>query len=256
MQKYFNVFLEFDHAKLHAIIEKTVKDHGKGYVCVVDANVLTMAQKEIEYRSILNSSLINTCDGSSIALMASWIYKAKFKALNGPEIFELYIEKPYNHLLLGSTEAVLKRIKLRLQNKGIKTSFLHSLSLPFNSVEEFNYLKIARQINCLKPDIIWVSLGAPKQERFMHNILPYINCGVMFGIGAAFNFYIGELTIPRIRIGRLRLIWLNRLYNEPKKLTKRLLSYLVVLPKLYWHEKKNAKKNLNKVKTHKKCVKF
>lgn len=241
MQKYFNVFLEFDVARFKAIVEKTVEEHGKGYVCIVDANVLTIAQKETEYRSIINSSLINSCDGSSIAAIASWVYKAKFQALNGPEIFESYIEKPYKHLLLGSTYAILETIKLRLQKKGLNTANLNLLTLPFNSVEEFNYTAIAREINNFRPDLIWVSLGAPKQEQFMSKLLPHIKCGVMLGIGAAFNFYIGELKIPRLKIGQLRFIWLNRLFNEPKKLIKRLLPYIVILPKLYLAEKKSLK---------------
>jgi N-acetylglucosaminyldiphosphoundecaprenol N-acetyl-beta-D-mannosaminyltransferase len=241
MKNYFNVYLEFNHTKLYSVIENTVNNKGKGYVCVIDANVLTMAQKSTEYKSILNSSLINTCDGSSIALLAGWIYNEKYRALNGPEIFSSYIEKPYKHLLLGSTESILERINQRLLMKGITNPSIISLALPFNSVDEFNFIEIANEINRIKPEMIWVSLGAPKQEQFMYNLLPHINSGVMFGIGAAFNFYIGEITIPRLKFGRLRLIWLSRLFNEPKKLTKRLLPYVLLLPKLYWTEYKKNK---------------
>lgn len=239
--KFFNVFLEFDHKRLHAIIYKTILDKGKGYVCFVDANVLTMAQKDTEYLSILNSSLVNTCDGSSIATLAGWIYKAKFQALNGPAIFEQYVEKPYNQLLLGSTDIILNKIKQTLQTKGINPSGFQFMQLPVCPVDEFNYINIAKELNNLKPEIIWVSLGAPKQERFMYRLLPYIDSGVMFGIGAAFNFYIGKLSVPRITIGRLRFIWLNRLFNEPRKITKRVLPYLLSLPGLYWDERKRKR---------------
>ncbi|MCS2525263.1 WecB/TagA/CpsF family glycosyltransferase [Bacteroides ovatus] len=60
-------------------------------------------------------------------------------------------------------------------------------------VDQFDYPAIAKQINELHPDIVWVSLGAPKQETFIHNIFPCIEQGVLFGIGAAFNFYTGDL---------------------------------------------------------------
>ena len=241
MQKYFNIFLEFNHTRLHEIINNAIADKVGCYVCVVDANVLTIAKRDADYRSILNSSIVNTCDGSSIAVMAGRIHKTKFSALNGPEIFELYIEKPFTQVLLGSTQAVLEKIKLVLQTKRIKNSCLHSIPLPFKSVEEFDYLEIANQLNSLKPDIIWVSLGAPKQERFMSRLLPFIDRGVMMGIGAAFNFYIGDLYVPKIQFGQLRFIWLNRLINEPRKISKRLLPYFFAIPRLYWDEKKRQR---------------
>ena len=233
--------MEFNHKKFHAIIKKAISDKRKGYVCFIDANVLTMAQKDTEYRSILNSSFVNTCDGSSIATLAGWIYKAKFQALNGPEIFETYVEKSYNQILLGSTEIVLDKIKQTLHSKGITTSGFQFMKLPVCSVDEFDYIKIANELNAMKPDIIWVSLGAPKQERFMNKLLQHIDSGVMFGIGAAFNFYIGKLSVPRIAIGRLRFIWLNRLFNEPRKITKRVLPYMIALPQLYWDEKRRKR---------------
>lgn len=236
MKKYFNILLEFNHEAFNSIIKNAIKERCKGYVCVIDANVLTMAQHNIHYQQVLNKSLINTCDGSSIAFLASCIHHQNFRALNGPEIFEHYIEKKYKHLLLGSTAKTTDRIKEVLIRKKLNTSNILTLSLPFLPVENFDYQSIANEINIIKPDIIWVSLGAPKQEIFMNKILPFLNYGLLFGIGAAFNFYIGELNIPRFKIGSLSFIWLNRLFNEPKKLISRLLPYIVLLPILYIKE--------------------
>jgi N-acetylglucosaminyldiphosphoundecaprenol N-acetyl-beta-D-mannosaminyltransferase len=243
MQKYFNIFLEFDHTLFYNTIQNTIKNNNKGYVCVVDANVLTMAQKNLVYQEVLNNALINSCDGSSIAMMASWLHKENFNALNGPEIFGNYIEKNYKQLLLGSTPNITDRIKKVLVSKNLDTSHLEMLSLPFASVEIFDYQSIADEINHISPDIIWVSLGAPKQELFMNKILPYLNRGVLFGIGAAFNFYIGELNTPRFKIGGLSFIWLNRLIKEPKKLIRRLLPYLAIMPSLYFNERKRVIEN-------------
>jgi len=243
MVKYFNVFLEFDHPLLHQTIHDTINNHQKGYVCVVDANVLTMAQRNIPYRKVLNDALINSCDGSSIAMLAGWAHHKKFRALNGPELFEHYIETSYQQLLLGSTPETTDRIKEVLKARKLDTTHLQTLSLPFIPVEDFDYPAIAAEINQHAPSIIWVSLGAPKQEIFMHNILPYIKQGVLFGIGAAFNFYIGELNVPKLKIGGLRFIWLNRLVNEPKKLIRRILPYIAIMPKLYFEERRKVTRN-------------
>lgn len=238
MQKYFNIILEFNHRNFYRIIEDRITNSGKGYICVVDANVLTMAQRNLSYQQVLNDSLINTCDGSSIAMLAGWVHHQKFRALNGPEIFEKYIEKDYRQILLGSTQETTDRIKGVLTSKNCNPNHLQAISLPFIPVESFDYKAIANEINKQHPDIIWVSLGAPKQEIFMNTILPYLDQGVMFGIGAAFNFYIGELNVPRFKVGSLRFIWLNRLINEPKKLIRRIIPYLSIMPKLYFEERK------------------
>ena len=238
MQKYFNIFLEFNHKVFYSFIEDAIQYRKKGYVCVVDANVLTMAQNNLQYQHVLNNSLINTCDGSSIATLASWVHHQKYRALNGPEIFEYFIEKDYKHLFLGSTQEITDQIKEVLICKNMKEINIQAISLPFMPVESFDYQSIANKINKIEPDIIWVSLGAPKQEIFMNKIEPLLNHGVLFGIGAAFNFYIGKLTALGFKIGSLRFIWSNRLFNEPQKIAPRVISYILSLPALYLGEKK------------------
>ena len=88
---------------------------------------------------------------------------------------------------------------------------------------------------------MWVSLGAPKQETFISNIFPYIEQGVLFGIGAAFNFYTGDLHNNKKEIGGLRFIWLERIFKEPKKQLKRVFGYMLAVPKMYFDEKRKAK---------------
>lgn len=237
MNNYFGINLEFDPNKINQLINKTIEEQQKGYVCVVDGNVLTFAQKNQDYRRIINNSLVNTCDGSSIAWLAGKIYKKDFRALTGPEIFTKYIESPYKQILLGSTDTIVEKIKMKLKLKGIEDDHIQHIPVPFLSVDSFNYSEIADEINKLNPDIIWVSLGAPKQEIFMSKILPFIDKGVMFGIGAAFNFYIAEIAIPRKRRGALQFIWLNRIFHEPKKQLKRSVPYIAILPKLAVREK-------------------
>jgi N-acetylglucosaminyldiphosphoundecaprenol N-acetyl-beta-D-mannosaminyltransferase len=110
--------------------------------------------------------------------------------------------------------------------------------LPFKDVEHFDYQSIADDINEYKPEIIWVSLGAPKQEIFMHNLLPYLEQGVMFGFGATFNFNAGTGPVKRAPewMRRCKLEWLYRALEEPKKNIPRYYRFLRKLPKLIWSE--------------------
>ena len=222
-------------------MEDFIAKKQKAYVCVVDANVITIAQKKQWYRDIVNGANINTCDGSSISKMVNSIYGTNYSVFNGPELFEHYIERPYKHVLVGNTQKKVDQIKAKVAVKGLALDLTH-VDVPFVSVEEFDYAAIAQQINELKPDIVWVSLGAPKQETFIHNIFPYIEQGVLFGIGAAFNFYTGDLHNNKREIKGLRFIWLERIFKEPKKQLNRVGKFILAVPKMYIEEKCRASK--------------
>lgn len=241
----FNIHLEFNHENFRNMIEKYINKKNKGYVCVVDGNVLSQTYLNPNFRDVVKNAFINTCDSGYIATMANDIYGTKYTSFNGPMIFEEYIEKPYRQLLLGNTENTYDLIKNRLEKNGKDSLNLLYMPLPFVRVDEFDYPNIAKEINEIEPDIIWVSLGAPKQELFMNRILPYINSGVMFGIGAAFNYYAGILNKPNIEIGSFRFIWLARLFEEPKKQFLRCWSFIKVISQLKREERKRKELNEN-----------
>lgn len=228
----FNIKLEFDHNIFRNTIDKCIAKKGKGYVCVVDGNVLSMTYKDKDYRNVVYNAMVNTCDSSFIAKMAGDIYEKKFVSLNGPMVFREYIIKPYKQLLLGNTEETYRAICAKIKEKGEGQNNLKYLSVPFADVEDFDYKSIASKIIEINPDIIWVSLGAPKQERFMARLLPYIDSGVMFGIGAAFNYYAGLIKETKFEFGGQRFIWLQRIFEEPKKQIRRCWNFLMVIPKV------------------------
>ncbi len=115
-------------------------------------------------------------------------------------------------------------------------------SPPFAAVDSFDYEGIAKKVNASGADIIWVSLGAPKQEEFMYRLKPFLTKGVMVGVGAAFTFY-GDDTqkrAPQI-IRNLHLEWLYRLMKDPKKTFSRVKREIYFLPGLIYKEIKKRK---------------
>lgn len=239
----FNITLEFDHDSFRRAVEKSIVDNIKGYVCVVDGNVLTMAQKDLDYRKIVNNAYINTCDGSSIAAMCNRIYGTNYTAYTGPHLFSEYIEKKeFSQLLLGNTEERFNQIKLKLKEKNKPSDHLSYMPVPFAGIDEFDYKSIGEQINKLSPDLIWVSLGAPKQEMFCARLLQFIDRGLLFGIGAAFNFYVGDSSDPSFHVGSLRFVWLDRLFREPSKQLKRVWATIKVFPPMYYREKRKNRR--------------
>ena len=102
--------------------------------------------------------------------------------------------------------------------------------------------------------IIWVALGAPKQEKFMNKLLPYLKSGVMIAVGAAFKFYSGtdEKRCPKW-IQKHHLEFVYRICQDPKKQLKRCFWIVATLPKLYFGEvkRKRAADHLQRAIPHK-----
>ncbi len=248
MEKYFDIQLEFNHKKL----EETVIEHSltkKGYCCFVDSNLLVDAHmtKKNRIREVLNNSLANSCDGSYLAKLASLVYKQNLEPFNGPEFFSKFIYYPDCQCIIGNTVTVFEKIKSRVEESN-NSSNLHYISLPFAGADQFDYAAIAQQINKLQPRFIWVSLGAPKQEIFMSKLLPYLNKGVMLGVGAALNYFSGEIKdIPKWAT-QYNLIWFFRILTEPKKQLRRVFKIIRYYPKIYNLGKKD---NTLRLTTHK-----
>ena len=245
MRKYFNVCLEFDAGRVDEIIQSTITEKGKGYVCSIESNNLTYANKHPGFMKVVNGAMVNICDGSNIAWLLGNIYRTPFKPYIGADLFLKYVRMcRYKQYFLGNTRPVLDGLRDSLSQIDPEISTMSFEELPFLPVNEFDYPGIASKINRERPDIIWISLGAPKQEQFMNLLLPHIEQGVMFGFGAIFNFNAGGVgsvkRAPRW-MRKIRLEWLYRAYEEPKKNIPRYWSFIQMSPRLVYAEYKKKK---------------
>ncbi|MDR2119095.1 MAG: WecB/TagA/CpsF family glycosyltransferase [Tannerellaceae bacterium] len=239
MNTYFNVPLEFDVEVVHRTIEEALKAGAKGYVCVMESNNLAVSQRDAQLMKIVNSALVNICDGSNIAWLLGCIHKQPFRSYTGNEVFLHFIsQKKYTHYFLGNTRPVLDSLRENLAKTDPRIQSMVFCELPFCKVEDFDYPRIAEAINAEAPDMIWVSLGAPKQENFMSALCPYLKKGILFGVGAAFNFNAHTGSVKRAPewMRNLRLEWLYRAYEEPRKNVPRYWNFLRLLPGLAFRE--------------------
>lgn len=247
---FFNVKIEFDRHVVDSIIHTTIENEGKGYLCAIESNNLTTANKDEHFLKIVNGSLVNICDGSVLAKILGLIYKQGYKSYRGDDLLNKYVSSSeYSHFFLGNTVEVLNGLKKNLGKINRSIMEMPFESLPFKKVEEFDYKGIAEMINKVRPDFIWVSLGAPKQEIFMSLLLPYIDYGIMCGVGAAFNFNAGVGPVRRAPrfMRNFYLEWLYRAYEEPKKNIPRYIRFIGILPKLVIDEVKKSGKNKTQV---------
>ena len=246
MVTIFNVKFEFDKDEVIKTIMHTINKNEKGYVFVIDGNVLTNANKSDFFQKIINKSIVNVCDGSIIVLLASLIYKQKFDTFVGPDLFIKLLEKSKNRsYFLGNQSKVLNGLRKNLSKIDSSIGQMIFEPLPFLKIDEFDYESIGEKINKDNPDLIWISLGAPKQEEFIYKLLPFINRGVIIAVGAVFNFYSEESEEKRSpkNIQKLKLEWIYRTIKNPKKQLPKAISFIKIIPKLYLSEKRKEKNN-------------
>jgi N-acetylglucosaminyldiphosphoundecaprenol N-acetyl-beta-D-mannosaminyltransferase len=239
MKRYFNINFEFEHSKVDTIIFEYIGQKMPGYVCSIDGNNCAVANTNNDHLEVVNRSIVNICDSNWVPILINRIYGTNYYNYCGTELFIKFVKmKKFRQFFLGSSLEVLERLKERLEVIDPAISKMRFETLPFREVEEFDYVKIANIINLDKPDIIWVSLGAPKQEKFMKLLLPHLNWGVMFGFGAIFNVYAempGLKRAPDILV-KMKLEWLFRSIQEPRKQLKRAFFFLGVLPAMLRQE--------------------
>ncbi|MDR2388505.1 MAG: WecB/TagA/CpsF family glycosyltransferase [Tannerellaceae bacterium] len=241
---YFNVRLEFDKRIVDEVIQKAILEGTAGYVCSIESNNLTIANKNPEFLTVVNHALINICDGSILAKLLGLLHQKPFSPYIGADLFLKYIRMgKYKQYFLGNTQEVLDGLKNNLIRLDPKIEHMRFETLPFCRVDEFDYRAIANRINADSPDIIWISLGAPKQEFFMNKLQPYLKRGVMFGFGAIFNFNAGTGRVRRAPRWMLagNLEWLYRACEEPRKNVPRYYRFLKELPRMIRKEKNKLK---------------
>lgn len=235
---YFNISYELDKAEVLRRIDNQISGGKATYVCVADGVILNLANQQPEYLEVINGSLFSVCDSSYVPLYLKWIYGLRVEQYCGTDLFRDIIRlQRYRMAFLGGSQETLDALKKKLVEEGTDSADLLFMELPFRAVEDFDYEGIARQVNTFAADIIWVSLGAPKQEQFMSQLTPHLQRGVSIAVGAAFKFYcgVGERRAPQWMLDA-HLEFVYRLFAAPRKQFRRCAGIISTLPKLLWQE--------------------
>lgn len=239
--KIFSIPIEFNQNFIFNILNEFIVKKRRGYICTINANLLSEAYINVSYKKILQNSIINVCDGSLLTKSIGVLHKTKLESLPGPDfMIKTILEKEYINFFLGSEENTLNNLRKNLVK--LKPSISSSIfqELPFFNAEDFDYKEIAKRINLERPEIIWVSLGAPKQERFASLLVPHINQGIIICVGAAFDFYSMQNSKGRapLFVRKMNLEWVWRLFQNPKKTFNRLRREIIILPRILWEERR------------------
>ena len=239
METYFNIRYEFDHVRVAELIAQTLKEGKAGYICVADANVVTNAFRHRDYADVINGGMFAISDSSWVPTFIRWIHGKHYQHYCGSMIFEDIVRsRKYRMLFLGAHQEMLNALQKNVaQTMNPDVADMKFVELPFCSIDDFDYEGIARIIEEDGADIIWVALGAPKQEQFMHRLQPHLKRGVMIAVGAVFKFYSGldEKRAPAW-VRKIKLEFAYRILQEPKKQLSRCWKIVTTIPRMLWEE--------------------
>jgi N-acetylglucosaminyldiphosphoundecaprenol N-acetyl-beta-D-mannosaminyltransferase len=208
-------------------IHRWVEGRERQYVCVTGVHGVMESQRDPELLEIHNASGMTTPDGMPLVWCARYAGAKSIERVYGPDLMlsvaAASVEKGWTHYFYGAAPGVADKLaeNLATRNPGLKVAGTHSP--PYRDLTDTEVEQIAAEINRLSPDILWVGLSTPKQERWMARFRPLLDTPVLMGVGAAFDIHAGNARQAPPWMQRLGLEWLFRLIQEPQRLWKRYM---------------------------------
>jgi N-acetylglucosaminyldiphosphoundecaprenol N-acetyl-beta-D-mannosaminyltransferase len=205
-----------------------VRERRKGYVCVTGVHGVTEAQNDPGFRRILNAAFLNTTDGMPLVWLARHhIGDPQIDRVYGPdlmlELFAATQRGEATHFLYGGAPRVAEELQAKLEAQFPGVRIVGTYCPPFRPLNEAEDAQLVALIAERKPDLIWIGLSTPKQERFMAEYLSRLDTTVMLGVGAAFDFHSGRVRQAPRWIQRSGFEWFYRLCSQPRRLARRYL---------------------------------
>ena len=216
-------------------IDGWIRSRERTYVCVCPVHSIMECRRSPEVKHIFNAAGMVTPDGMPVV----WVARTKgFRHVSrvyGPDLMLAQLEHSQHmrqrHFFYGGGSGVAAKLAdgMRRRFPGIEIAGVHEP--PFASLDELTTTQTADLINAAKPEIVWVGMSSPKQDRWMARMRPLLDAPVLIAVGAAFDFLSGTVPQAPRWMQRSGLEWLHRLGTDPRRLWKR---YLVDNPWFVW----------------------
>jgi N-acetylglucosaminyldiphosphoundecaprenol N-acetyl-beta-D-mannosaminyltransferase len=185
------------------------------------------AQRDHRFKAILNRAFMVTPDGMPTVWVGRVQGHRHMDRVYGPdmmiEVCRRSVGKGYTHFLYGGNEGVAQDLAKALRARFPGIRIVGTYTPPFRPLSRDEEVDLIAQIEEAKPDVFWVGLSTPKQERFMNALIGRLNVKVMIGVGAAFDIHTGRTKDAPLWMQKSGLHWLFRLLQEPRRLARRYL---------------------------------
>lgn len=206
-----------------------------GYICATGVHGVMEAQADPALRSILNRAVLNIADGMPM----SWVGRMQglfaMEQVTGPDFMAAMCgcsaQHGFRHFLYGGKPGVAEDLRAALRSMFPGLQIVGTYTPPFRSLSAQEEQDLLAQVHKARPDILWVGLSTPKQERFMAQYVERLQVPLLVGVGAAFDFHTGRIRESPRWMKRAGLQWLHRLLQDPRRLWKR---YLRNNPRFVW----------------------
>src|SRR3954471_11600608 len=219
-----------NYAEALDVMDGMIARRERGYVCATAVHAVMVAQDDGEMRDALRGSTMTVPDGMPLVWAANLLGEDLSDRVYGPELMLRYCERSRDRghrifLYGGRDQGSLAQLtlNLRLRFPGIK--IVGGYSPPFRPLTTEEDDAIARQIDAARPDVVWVGIGVPKQEKWMARMRDRIEAPVMAAVGAAFDFHAGRVSMAPQWMQDRGLEWTYRIAQEPRRLLPRYLIH-------------------------------
>ena len=202
-----------------------IDENRKQIINTINPHSYITAKKDTAFKEALHSSNTLLPDGIGVVLAAKYTNNEEIQKITGSDLHVYLLEELNNTggsvFFVGASQGTLDKISEKVTEE-FPFVKVNSHSPPFKSIfsEEEN-TEIISQVNAFNPDVLFVGMTAPKQEKWLNKHKDKLNFKIASSVGAVFDFYAGTTIRPSQFWLDLRLEWLLRLSKEPKRLWKR-----------------------------------
>lgn len=218
------------------IIQHVLSSAQPEYVVTPNAHHLVMLQEDAAFRKIYRDAFLVVPDGVPLLWAAKFLGTPLRDRVNGTDLFErlcaISAQKNLSVFLLGGRPGAAEKAKETLQARYQTLNVVGTYCPPYGFESNPEELaRISKQIQAASPDILFVGLGAPKQEKWIYDYYQKLGVPVSLGIGVSFELVADLVKRAPIVLQRTGLEWLFRLLVEPRRLWQR---YILGNPYFIW----------------------
>ena len=212
------------------IMEQWIRERDRPHwIAVTGSHGALEAHKRPDFRSVLRSADLSVPDGMWAARVAAKKLSCDTRQVRGADLLAAFCElassKGYTNYFYGDTEETLALASDRLQKKYPGLQIVGAYSPPFRELTPDEDAQIIEKINRTNPDVLWVALGLPKQEKWIFAHRERLQAPVIVAIGAAIKFHSGKVQPAPRWASQSGLEWFWRLLHEPRQVWRRALVY-------------------------------
>ena len=202
----------------------------RGYVCVCNVHAVMAAREDPALRAALAGSSLNVPDGQPLVWAVNALGHGLEDRVYGPELMARACARAADtgqrfYLYGGRDQGALFQLALNLRQRFPGIKIVGGYSPPHRPLTGEERAAIVDEINHSRPDVVWVGIGVPKQEKWMAQMRPLLEAPILIGVGAAFDFHAGLVRQAPSFIQDAGLEWAFRLAHEPRRLWRRYSRY-------------------------------